>query len=146
MPEDCLVFAGIDTNSGNQDYLDFYLSGQAESWVAVGFTPTRSMVSSISLVVSEVPRLVTCGQILWHKSHGHPHPHSQCYFLSLFLYQLGLHHHDGFVCPYSSSVLAPILIQCLPYSNSVLAPILIQCLPYSSSVLAPILIQCLALF
>lgn len=42
---DCLVFAGIDTNSGNPDYLDFYISGQAESWVAVGFSPTRSMVS-----------------------------------------------------------------------------------------------------
>ena len=35
---------GIDTNAGNSGYLDIYLEGQADGWVAVGFSGSASMV------------------------------------------------------------------------------------------------------
>ena len=44
-PDDCDYFLGVDTNSGNSSYLDFYLVGRATGWVAVGFSPTANMVS-----------------------------------------------------------------------------------------------------
>ena len=40
----CRVFVGINTNSKNNDYLDFTLSGKTNSWVAVGFSNTPNMV------------------------------------------------------------------------------------------------------
>ena len=40
----CDVFVGIDTNAGNPDFLDIYLEGVADGWVAVGFTETANMV------------------------------------------------------------------------------------------------------
>ena len=43
-PENCDIFVGIDTNSGNSGYLDVYLEGQADGWVAVGFSNTSDMV------------------------------------------------------------------------------------------------------
>ena len=42
----CLTFVGVDTNAGNDKYLDIYLEGKAEAWVAVGFALTPHMVSS----------------------------------------------------------------------------------------------------
>ena len=44
VPSECDVFVGIDTNSGNSDFLDIYLEGKADGWVAVGFSATSSMV------------------------------------------------------------------------------------------------------
>ena len=53
-PPDCIVseceiFAGVDINDGNPSYLDIYLEGQAQSWVAIGFTDTPNMVSTDNL-------------------------------------------------------------------------------------------------
>lgn len=44
---ECDVFVAIDTNAGDPGFLDIYLEGAAEGWVAVGFTDTRSMVSHL---------------------------------------------------------------------------------------------------
>ena len=44
-PSECDVFVGIDTNAGDSSYLDIYLEGQADGWVAVGFSSSPSMVS-----------------------------------------------------------------------------------------------------
>ena len=38
------MYVGIERNSGNQDYLNFYLEGEASAWVAVGFGKTPTMV------------------------------------------------------------------------------------------------------
>ena len=38
------MFVGIETNEGDSDYLNFYIKGDAEAWVAVGFSPSLSMV------------------------------------------------------------------------------------------------------
>ena len=40
----CTSFVGIDTNTGNPGILDIYMEGEAQGWVAVGFTETRNMV------------------------------------------------------------------------------------------------------
>ena len=37
-------FFGARVNSTNSDYLDMRLEGDAEGWVAIGFTNTSSMV------------------------------------------------------------------------------------------------------
>ena len=44
-PSQCDVFVGIGTNSNDTNYLDIYLEGQADGWVAIGFTNTADMVS-----------------------------------------------------------------------------------------------------
>ncbi len=44
---DCNVFIGIDTNTGDDGFLDIYMEGTAAGWVAVGFSETRSMVGII---------------------------------------------------------------------------------------------------
>ena len=49
-PAECDVFIGIDTNSGNSGYLDIYLEGQADGWVAVGFSATLSMVRQLRTI------------------------------------------------------------------------------------------------
>lgn len=43
-PEECTMFAAVDTNKGNSSYLDIYMSGKAQGWVAVGFTKAPHMV------------------------------------------------------------------------------------------------------
>ena len=43
-PGQCTIFVGIDTNAGNSDYLDIYMEGESQGWVAVGFTATPNMV------------------------------------------------------------------------------------------------------
>ncbi|XP_064386737.1 putative ferric-chelate reductase 1 homolog isoform X4 [Halichondria panicea] len=43
---DCNVFIGIDTNTGDDGFLDIYMEGTAAGWVAVGFSETRSMFSA----------------------------------------------------------------------------------------------------
>ena len=47
-PDSCDYFMGVDTNSGNSSYLDFYLTGEIDGWVAVGFSLTQSMVRIFS--------------------------------------------------------------------------------------------------
>ena len=37
------MFIGIDTNTGNSSYLDIYIEGESQGWVAVGFTETPNM-------------------------------------------------------------------------------------------------------
>ena len=43
-PSSCTTFIGIDRNQGNSDYLDVYMQGSTQGWIAVGFSETRSMV------------------------------------------------------------------------------------------------------
>ncbi len=45
---DCDLFIGIDTNAGDNGFLDIYMEGTAEGWVAVGFSETANMVSKIN--------------------------------------------------------------------------------------------------
>ena len=44
-PSACDIFVSIDTNQGNSDYLDIYMQGASQAWIAVGFTETPNMVS-----------------------------------------------------------------------------------------------------
>ena len=46
-PADCDLFIGIDTNAGDDGFLDIYMEGTAEGWVAVGFSETADMVSCV---------------------------------------------------------------------------------------------------
>ena len=50
----CTSFIGIDTNIGNPGVLDIYMEGEAQGWVAVGFTETRSMVRIARILVSGI--------------------------------------------------------------------------------------------
>ncbi|XP_064386736.1 putative ferric-chelate reductase 1 isoform X3 [Halichondria panicea] len=43
---DCNVFIGIDTNAGDDRFLDIYMEGTAEGWVAVGFSDSPNMFSA----------------------------------------------------------------------------------------------------
>ena len=45
--DECRVFVGIDTNVDNPAFLDITMQGVAEGWLAVGFSPTQSMVGSL---------------------------------------------------------------------------------------------------
>ena len=45
-PSSCDLFVGVDTNLGNTTYLDVYMEGTAQGWLAVGFSETADMVSS----------------------------------------------------------------------------------------------------
>lgn len=45
---DCDLFIGIDTNTGDDDFLDIYMEGSAAGWLAVGFSETSNMVSKHS--------------------------------------------------------------------------------------------------
>ena len=52
-PENCIssecdIFVGIDTNSGDDSFLDIYMEGSARDWVAVGFSDSQNMVGSIN--------------------------------------------------------------------------------------------------
>ncbi len=40
----CDLFIGIDTNTGDNGFLDIYMEGTAAGWVAVGFSETPNMV------------------------------------------------------------------------------------------------------
>ena len=42
---DCDLFIGIDTNTGDDGFLDIYMEGTAAGWVAVGFSDSANMVS-----------------------------------------------------------------------------------------------------
>ena len=42
---DCDLYIGIDTNTGDNRFLDIYMEGDAAGWVAVGFSETGNMVS-----------------------------------------------------------------------------------------------------
>ena len=41
----CSVVVGIDTNTGDPTVLDIAMQGVAGGWLAVGFSPSQSMVS-----------------------------------------------------------------------------------------------------
>ncbi len=48
-PEDCAVsdcdiFVGIQVNSGDSNFLNFYIEGTAAAWLAIGFSETPNMV------------------------------------------------------------------------------------------------------
>ena len=43
---DCDLYIGIDTNTGDNGFLDVYMEGNAAGWVAVGFSETNNMVNS----------------------------------------------------------------------------------------------------
>ncbi len=43
----CDLFIGIDTNTGDDGFLDIYMEGTAAGWVAVGFSETPNMVSKL---------------------------------------------------------------------------------------------------
>ncbi len=47
---DCDLFIGIDTNTGDNGFLDIYMEGTTEGWVAVGFSETPNMVSKINKI------------------------------------------------------------------------------------------------
>ncbi len=47
--DDCSVYVAIDTNRGNDSWLDIYMEGKAEGWMGVGFTHTPDMVGSCGL-------------------------------------------------------------------------------------------------
>lgn len=36
---------GVDTNNASAQFLDVYMQGETEAWLAVGFSATRDMVS-----------------------------------------------------------------------------------------------------
>lgn len=63
---ECDYFVGINTNPENDDFLDFTLEGEAEGWVAVGFSNTSSMVrrKSFSVFSSPTFMLVSHSQTL----------------------------------------------------------------------------------
>ena len=42
----CNAFIGIDTNTGDPSLLDITMQGLAGGWLAIGFSPTPSMVSN----------------------------------------------------------------------------------------------------
>ncbi len=51
---DCDLFIGIDTNTGDNGFLDIYMEGTAEGWVAVGFSETPNMVSKIIVLYARI--------------------------------------------------------------------------------------------
>ncbi len=46
------MFVGIERNAGNQDYLNFYIEGEAGAWVGVGFSSTPDMVRLCVIIIS----------------------------------------------------------------------------------------------
>ena len=42
----CDLFIGIDTNTGDNRYIDIYMEGTAAGWIAVGFSDTPNMVGT----------------------------------------------------------------------------------------------------
>ena len=43
----CNLFVGISTNEDNSSFFDFYIEGDANGWVAVGFSESRNMVGGL---------------------------------------------------------------------------------------------------
>ena len=65
MPSECQTFIGIDTNAGNSDYLDIYMEGNSQGWVAVGFSESANMVMNIIGTLSLLSNLlVQCYHVL----------------------------------------------------------------------------------
>ena len=44
---DCDIYIGIDTNSGDPNFLDIYMEGRTSGWLAVGFSDSISMVQQL---------------------------------------------------------------------------------------------------
>ena len=51
-PSTCDIFVGIDTNTGNPGFLDIYMEGNAQGWVAVGFSDSPNMVGILIIFYS----------------------------------------------------------------------------------------------
>jgi hypothetical protein len=64
-PSNCDVFVGVDTNTGDSSYLDIYLEGQADGWVAVGFSSSRSMVNNLYLYLQVATMSLYCQHCQW---------------------------------------------------------------------------------
>ena len=47
----CVYFVGLQVNANDSAYLDVYLTGQATGWLAIGFSKTKSMVSTETLLL-----------------------------------------------------------------------------------------------
>ena len=47
----CTYFVGIQLNAGDAAFLDFYLEGSQAGWVAIGFSGSNNMVSTISILL-----------------------------------------------------------------------------------------------
>ena len=45
----CTVYVAVDTNRGNDSYIDIYMEGHAAGWVGIGFSQTSNMVNKLSL-------------------------------------------------------------------------------------------------
>ena len=45
---DCTYFVGMRVNEDDSSYLDFFLTGTTTGWLAIGFSPSRSMVSGLA--------------------------------------------------------------------------------------------------
>ena len=43
-PDTCILFIGMEANEGDSEYLDVYMQGSADAWLAVGFSATATMV------------------------------------------------------------------------------------------------------
>ena len=50
-PSTCDIFVGIDTNLGNGGFLDIYMEGNAQGWVAVGFSDSQNMVQMFIIML-----------------------------------------------------------------------------------------------
>ena len=50
-PSTCNIFVGIDTNAGNGLFLDIYMEGNTQGWVAVGFSDSASMVQTLIIML-----------------------------------------------------------------------------------------------
>ena len=42
--ESCDYYVGFGPNTVNSDYLDIYLEGEADGWIALGFSENTQMV------------------------------------------------------------------------------------------------------
>lgn len=60
---DCDIYVGIERNAGNDHYLNFYIEGNASSWVAVGFTSTPSMVSTCTKMCLQLLNIDVCTKL-----------------------------------------------------------------------------------
>ena len=55
--QSCDIYAAMGPNAANDDFLDIYLEGTADGWVAVGFSQDMLMVGSEWYSNEECPSL-----------------------------------------------------------------------------------------
>lgn len=49
---DCDLYIGIAVNSGDPGFIDIYMEGTAEGWLAVGFSDSMNMVRTLNLAAN----------------------------------------------------------------------------------------------